>query len=291
MSTRAAINDAGLLVELAEINQARAQGLLTDITFGERAPAMLLTWNDVIASADDLWDALPPATGPAQLLMQRLSDMATPMHAALNTRRWPESTQADDRLLSIADTYTRAADLIHAERVRPTPEQADGIRAAVTATIHFSAHSVRGAATAYVAEALTQVPDVAQPHRRPNRDLIKEAADRMLGMEQLSATAAGGLYGPQPTDAARTSEDRALAASFAEWDVQSHRTLARNPNTANLYLIARTQAAIGQVASTLLRARATTAHLKLDDYATRVVAPSTTPPLPGGTSPSSGEAC
>ena len=53
--------------------------------------------------------------------------------------------------------------------------------------------------------------------------------------------------------------------SLAEWQIQSHRTLARHPTTANLFIIVQTQARLGKLAGAVLQSRAVTGGADLDD--------------------------
>ncbi|MDQ1663505.1 MAG: hypothetical protein QOJ68_3485 [Blastococcus sp.] len=246
MTNTATDHGGGQVTELVAINQARAHDLLTDVKPGDPARALLLSWHDVTAAAAQLWEALPPTTGADQLLMRRL--LAVSIQFALQPRQ--RHLPADDRLLAIADTYTRAADLLHAGIEHLSPEQADRVRTVVTATIHFAAHAIR----------------------RPAMGYLTEAADRLLGIEQLTGSATGGLYEPRH-DSPAARADQAMAARIAEWKVQTFRTLARQPTTANLYVVASTEAKLGQLAATVFNARTVTARHGHDEVNARVIPP------------------
>lgn len=248
MTNTATDRGGGQVIELVAINQARAHDLLTDVKPGDPAPALLLSWHDVTAAAAQLWEALPPTTGADQLLMRRLLAVSLAIQSTLQPRE--RHLPADDRLLAIADTYTRAADLLHAGIEHLSPEQADRVRTVVTATIHFAAHAIR----------------------RPAMGYLTEAADRLLGIEQLTGSATGGLYEPRH-DSPAVRADQAMAARIAEWEVQTFRTLARQPTTANLYVVASTEAKLGQLAATVFTARTVTARHGHDEVTARAIPP------------------
>ena len=100
--------------------------VLLDVT-GEDAPAMLRTWGEVVQSASELWATLPEpvrgATSPIDgVTMRRLESMSQGMHRTQVRQGWPGDGPADERLLHVAETLTRAADLIgrRGAHIRPT---------------------------------------------------------------------------------------------------------------------------------------------------------------------------
>ena len=173
---------------------------------------------------------------------------------------------------ALTETFTQAADLLRAGRGQLSRDDAQQVRAAVAATMQLGAHAVRIVANHYVTEAAMLTNRGAHRHRRPHSDLVAESADRLYGFEQVAGAAAGGLYRPRPA-ADVTSADRELVVSLAEWQIQSHRTLARHPTTANLFMIAQTQARIGKLAGAVFHSRAVTGGADLDDFSTRVLPP------------------
>src|ERR1035437_4942250 len=87
-----------------------------DVT-GQDAQAMLRTWGEVVQSASELWATLPPpvrgTTSPIDgATMARLESMSQAMHRTQVRQGWPGDGPADERLLHVAETLTRAADLI-----------------------------------------------------------------------------------------------------------------------------------------------------------------------------------
>src|SRR5664279_2130079 len=84
---------------------------------GQDAPAMLRTWGEVVQSASELWATLPQPVGGATspidgVTMARLESMSQAMHRTQVRRGWPGDGLSDERLLRVAETFTRAADLI-----------------------------------------------------------------------------------------------------------------------------------------------------------------------------------
>jgi hypothetical protein len=259
------------VVDLVGINQTRVQAMLMGASQGDQAPSLLLAWHQVVDSAADLWSALPPTTAPAQLLMERLTGLSGSLHDSMQRAPWPIPAQTDEKMHALAETFTQAAGLIHAGRGQLSHADADQVRAAVAATMLLGAHAVRIVANHYVAEAATLARN-ARRRRHPHSDLVAESADRLYGFEQIAGAAAGGLYHSRP-DAVATSADRELAVSLAEWQIQSHRTLARHPATANLFMIAQTHARIGKLAGAVFHSRAVTGGADLDDLSKRVLPP------------------
>ena len=259
------------VVALVGINQTRVQAMLMGTSPGSQAPSLLLAWKQVVDSAADLWSALPPTTAPAQLLMDRLTGLSTSLHDSMHRASWPTPAPTDEQMHALTETFTQAADLLRADRGQPNRGDADHVRAAVAATMQLGAHAMRIVANHYVAEAAILTNSSAR-HQHPHSDLIAEAADRLYGFEQVAGAAAGGLYQSRPS-ADITSADRELAVSLAEWQIQSHRTLARHPTTANLFMIAQTQARLGKLAGAVFQSRAVTGSADLDDLSTRVLPP------------------
>ncbi len=99
--------------------------VLMDAT-GEEAPAMLRNWGEVVQSAAELWATLPQpvrgSTGPLDgVTMGRLEAMSQAMHRTQVRQGWPDNGLGHERLLNVAESFTRAADPIqrHSGHLRP----------------------------------------------------------------------------------------------------------------------------------------------------------------------------
>src|SRR5665647_1945002 len=132
--------------------------LLMDVT-GQDAPAMLRTWGEVVQSASELWATLPQpfrgTTSPIDgVTIARLESMSQLMHRDQVRRGWP----GDERLLHVAETLTRAADLIDRRggHIGPTDPAVradlDAARMRIMHTLYVGAHSVSVAAQQHVAD-------------------------------------------------------------------------------------------------------------------------------------------
>jgi len=89
---------------------------------------------------------------------------------------------------------------------------------------------------------------------------------RLSGFEQLAAAYVAGRaatsFNPDQVKAARPGAR--LATALAAWEVQAHRTLAANPDPADLVRVARMQALITSSTSVLIEAAARKGHIDGD---------------------------
>jgi hypothetical protein len=258
------------------------QGLM-DVT-GQDAPAMLRTWGEVVQSASELWATLPqPVGGGARpidgVTMARLESMSQAMHRNQVRRGWPGDGPSDERLLRVAETFTRAADLIgrRGGHIGPTDPairaDLDAARMRIMHTLYVSAHSVGVAARQHVADV--ELATTRGMSSRESRAVPRgqDAISRLAAFEQLAgayvgnqfARAAQGehVHGPYGTER--------LQQALIGWDIQAHRTLVTTPTPANLLLASRTQAGIATAAAAILHAGASTGHIDTHAYEHRLV--------------------
>jgi len=255
--------------------------VLMDVT-GEDAPAMLRTWGEVVQSASELWATLPQPVGRTLspidgVTMARLESMSQGMHRTQVRRGWPGDGPAHERLLHIAETFTRAADLIgrrggHIRPVDPAVRaDLDAARMRIMHTLYLGAHAVGVAARLHVAdvEASTR-GKTSQESRAVPRG--QDAINRLAAFEQL----AGAYVGNRFARAAQGEHVRGpygterLQQALIGWDIQAHRTLATTPTAANLLLASRTQAGIATAAGAILHAGARTGHIYTHAYQHRL---------------------
>jgi hypothetical protein len=140
-------------------------------------------------------------------------------------------------------------------------------------TLYVAAHGTAVALGGYVTELQHRL-EVGTRRRQPMAERpttleITEAQGmiaRLSGFEQL---AAAYMFG-QPLPSADPGQRRAAAAdtrldiALAAWEVQAHRTLAANPDPADLVRIARVQALITSTTSIISEAAATRGHIDDD---------------------------
>jgi hypothetical protein len=140
-------------------------------------------------------------------------------------------------------------------------------------TLYVAAHGTAVALGGYVTELQHRL-EVGTRRRQPMAERpttleITEAQGmiaRLSGFEQL---AAAYMFG-QPLPSADPGQRRAAAAdtrldiALAAWEVQAHRTLAANPDPADLVRIARVQALITSTTSIISEAAATRGQIDDD---------------------------
>jgi hypothetical protein len=199
------------------------------------------------------------------------------MHRTQIRRGWPGDGPADERLLHVAETLTRAGDLIgrRGGHIRPVDPDVradlDAARMRIMHTLYVGAHSVSVATRHHVADV--QASTLGKPSQQ-SRGVPRgqDAISRLAAFEQLAgayvgnrfARAAGGeqVHGPGGT--------QRLQQALVGWDIQAHRTLATTPTAANLHLASRTQAAIATASSAILHAGSITGQVDQSGYEQRL---------------------
>lgn len=292
MSTRAPV-DGRSIGELLLDADYLARRLLMDVT-GDDAPAMLRTWGEVVEAAADLWRALPsPPVGPAdRATMNRLEQIARSQHRTQLARGWPGDGPADERLLGIAETFSRAADLARSpagKNVRPRTAagRADlgAARMRVMHTLYVGAHAVGVATRTHLQNIRTDTAPKRQLHLRlkppptpsQSRALKRLGAPWAAGRLAVAEELAGGYLGHRFSQVMRGEHytpppwgTGRLQDAFASWDVQAHRTLSSSPTVSNLALVTHTQAVIATGSAAILHAAASTGTLDVDTYQHRL---------------------
>jgi hypothetical protein len=125
--------DRRTIGELLADSDALARETLLDAT-PENAPAMVRSWNQLVASAAHLWAALssPPDHMSGSDPMERLRVVGEAIARSVRAGHWPGHGPTDDHLKEIADTLSRARHLIERDgrpsgrrprTDRPTPPQ------------------------------------------------------------------------------------------------------------------------------------------------------------------------
>ena len=266
------------------------------------APALARTWGEVVQCAADLWSTLPePARGTTRALdevtMSRLDTMTQALHRTQVRQGWPGDGPSDERLLHVAQTLTRAADLVqsHGAHIRAIDPDVradlDAARMRIMHSLYIGAHGVGAAVRQHVQQADQSTSGKTGPSNRyrsrrnaPNRnepghDVPRSSVpnlagivDRLAAFEQLAGAYVGTRYarvvhGEQVAGPPGTER---LEQALIGWDIQAHRTLAAAPAAPNLSLVATTQAGIAIAAAVILHAGARTGRLEEDDYQHRL---------------------
>ena len=264
-----------------------ARSILMDLDEADAA-TMLRTWGEVVQSVAELWQILPPVTPPqpatgehlpdsADLAIRQLQTMSEAMHRAGLGRAWPGDGPADDRLLRLAESFTRAADLINRQGAPRSPlsePQRDDVQAARTRIVHTMYVGSHGIAVVVGRHVRDLEMKMAKRGGLTTGDSLRRARaayERLAAFEQSAGAVVADAY---PRDL--TGEHREppaagrLAQALASWDVLAHRGLMARVDTADLMLTARTQALILTAGNTLMGAAADLGHLDRQQYATRL---------------------
>jgi hypothetical protein len=268
--------DRRTIGELLADSDALAREMLLDATL-ESAPAMVRSWNQLVASAVHLWAALAsrPDSMSGSDPMERLRVVGEAIGRSIRAGHWPGQGPTDDHLSELADNFSRARHLIerhdrpsqtaNTDRHAHTPD----IHGQVMHTLYVAAHATAVALGAYVAELQHRL-EIASRRRQPKAERpttleITEAQDmiaRFGGFEQLAAAYMFGQPLPSGSPGPRSAAPATrLETALAVWEVQAHRTLAANPDSADLVRVARVQALITSTASIITEAAATTGHI------------------------------
>jgi hypothetical protein len=227
----------------------------------DQAPAMVRSWGELMGSAAKLWEVLPSAPNSPSGLdpMERLRGVGDAIGRSVTARHWPGQGPADERLTQIADNLSRARDLIDGSGRPPQPTTStmqvgsEDAHRQVMHMLYVAAHGTAVALSGYVADLQRRL-EVGARRRQPlaERPTALEITEgqgmiaRFDGFEQL-ATA---CLARQPASEANRAEVRSatpakrLEAALAAWQVQVHRTLAGNPDPADLVRVARVHALI-----------------------------------------------
>jgi hypothetical protein len=251
-------------------SDALARDALLDATVSQ-GPAMVRTWRRVVQSAAQLWGVLPPVSPsapPGPDLMVRLHGLGDGIGRTA-TGQWPGLGPQDQRLVEIAHNLWRARDLVqrYGQDVQPTSAEARAdiaaARARIMHTLYVGAHGTAVALNEY-ANDLRDRRQTDTRRRRPVglRPTVREiqAAEAMLSRFKVFEQLAAGYVAAHPVTASVLGEVRPtpqpsrLQSALTAWDIQVHRTLATDPDAADLVRIGRVQALIASAAAVVTEA-------------------------------------
>jgi hypothetical protein len=265
--------------ELLADSDELARETLLDAT-PDHAPAMVRSWNQLVGSAAELWAVLPSAPDSPSGLdpMERLGAVGEAIGRSVTAGHWPGQGPTDEHLTQIADNLARARHLVEPHgpsQQAPAETQRDSqdLHGQVMHTLYVAAHGTAVALGGHVADLqhrLAAGERRRQPFAERPTALEITAAQGMIarfdGFEQLAGAYLFGL----PTTSANPDQLREaapatrLATAMAAWEVQAHRTLANNPDPADLVRVARVQALITSTTSILTEAAARRGYIDND---------------------------
>jgi len=259
-----------------------ARQLLMDVD-GDDAGTLLRSWPTMVAAAEDLWASLPgrrPGVDERDRPITSLSAQAATIERTLSGRKaWPGPGLTNPRVDQMTQTLVNAAALVRRYGAEIPHEQTEAHRdleAARTRIMHglyLIAHAVNvalhdnGRDRVNDARGSGRRVQLAQHHSPYAITPTGVWVDRMSACENtahsyLTDRFAQALAG----EAIRPVDDPGrLAQALANWDIQSHRTLARDPEPSNILLITRTQGLIAGASMVLVDAAATAGILEPSD--------------------------
>jgi hypothetical protein len=266
--------------ELLADSDELARETLLDAT-PDHAPAMVRSWNQLVGSAAELWAVLPSA--PDSPLesdpMERLRAVGEAIGRSVSAGHWPGHGPTDEHLTQIADNLSRARHLVEPHG-RPSQQAAvetqrdiRDLYDQVMHSLYVAAHGTAVALGAHVADLqhrLAAGERRRQPlAERPTALEITAAQDMIARFDGFEQLAGAYLFGLPPTSANPDQVRQAapatrLETALAAWEVQAHRTLANNPDPADLVRVARVQALVASTAGILSEAAVRKGHVDND---------------------------
>jgi hypothetical protein len=248
-----------------------ARQLLMDVD-GDAAGTLLRSWPTMVAAAEDLWASLPgrrPAVDERDRPITSLSAQAATIEASLSGRTaWPGQGPTNPRVDQMTQTLLNAAALVRRYGAEIRHEQPDAHRdleAARTRIMHglyLTAHAVNVALHEHGRDRVNDARSAGRriqlaQHHSPyaiaptgvwiDRISACENTARSYLTDRFSQALAGEAIRP-------VDDPGRLAQALANWDIQTHRALARPIEPANLLLITRTQGLIAGASMVLVDA-------------------------------------
>ena len=217
----------------------------------------------MVAAAEDLWASLPgrrPGVDERDRPITSLSAQAATIEASLSGRKaWPGQGPTNPRVDQMTQTLLNAAALVRRYGAEIPHEQTEAHRdleAARTRIMHglyLTAHAVNVALHDNGRDRVNDArgsrpPRPARPAPLPLRDRthrglgrphvrVREHRTQLPDADRFAQALAGEAIRP-------VDDPGRLAQALANWDIQSHRALARHLEPANILLITRTQGLI-----------------------------------------------
>ena len=255
--------------ELLADSDALSRELLLDVS-PSHGPAMVRTWWQVVQSAAGLWAVLPASlaapSGPD--LMVRLRALGEGIGRSANSH-WPGPGPGDQRLLEIARNLSHARALVerYGRDVPPTGAEAradvGAARARLMHTLYVAAHGTAVALRDHATDLRDRLRVDTRRRgpigSRPTSHEI-EAAEALASRFEVFEQLAAGYVAAHPVTPSVLGEVRPtprpsrLQSALTAWKIRVHRTLATDPDAADLVRIGRVQALIASAATVVTEA-------------------------------------
>lgn len=256
-----------------------ARQLLMDVD-GDAAGTLLRSWPTMVAAAEDLWASLPgrrPGVDERDRPITSLSAQAATIETSLSGRTaWPGQGPTSPRIDQMTQTFINAAALVRrygAEIPHEQPDAHRDLEAARTRIMHglyLTAHAVNVALHEHGRDRVNDARSagrrihLAQHHSPYAIAPTGVWVDRMSACENTARSYLTDRFTQALAgEAVRPVDDPSrLAQALANWDIQTHRALARDLELSNILLITRTQGLIAGASIVLVDAAATAGVLE-----------------------------
>jgi hypothetical protein len=248
------------VAELLDDSNGLAREALLDMS-ADRALGMVRGWAQLMQSAAELWAVFPhdPTVSANGDPIAILAAMGGAVGRSVAAGHWPGHGPRDEAWEQIASNFVQARFLLQGQPVVSEAVSTDGQIDLTTANsqilhaLHVAAHATAVALAGYqrdLQDRLEVAPRRRQPLvERPTTLEVESAGDMIARFDAIEQLTAGSMaarrrnVADQPATSRRPAATR-LAAALAAWEIQAHRTLANQPDPADLVRVARVQAII-----------------------------------------------
>jgi hypothetical protein len=275
------------VAELLDDSDGLAREALLDMS-ADRAPGMVRGWPQLMQSAAELWAALPadPTASADGDPIANLAAMGRAVGRSLAAGHWPGTGPRDEAWEQIASNFVEARRLLQEQPVASQAVSKDGPIEPVTArtqmlyALYVAVHATTVALTGYQRDLQHRLEIGARRRQalveRPSALEVESAGGMIARFDAIEQLAAGSLAALRlnPADEPATGRRRPamrLEAALAAWEIQAHRTLANQPDPADLVRVARVQALVAT--TTVVVSEAAARRGEIDAGATRRVTP------------------
>jgi hypothetical protein len=246
------------VAELLDDSDGLAREALLDMS-ADRALGMVRGWPQLMHSAADLCAVLPvdPTDSAGADPIAILAAMGRAIGRSLAARHWPGRGPSDEAWEQIASNLAQARRLLQQKPVASEAVSTDGQIDSTAPTsqilhvLYVAAHAATVALTEYQRDLQHRLKIGARRRQpfveRPTVLEVESAEGRIARFDAIEQLAAGSLPARRlnAADQPATGRPRTamrLEAGLAAWEIQAHRTLANQPDPADLVRVARVQA-------------------------------------------------
>jgi len=266
------------VAELLDDSDGLAREALLDMS-ADRALGMVRGWPQLMQSAAELWAVLPadPTVLSNGDRFAILAAMGRAVDRSLTAGRWPGRGPKDEAWEQIASNFVQARRMLQ-ERPVASEAVSSGDQASTTTAntrvlhaVYVAAHATTVALGGYERDLQDRLEVGARRRQplvaRPTALEVESARGMIARFDAIEQLATGSLEALpiDPANEPTTGPHRRamrLAAALAAWEIQAYRTLANDPDAADLVRVARVQALIAT--TTVVVGHAAARHGEID---------------------------